>query len=146
MRDLEKYLRTIVEPTVDEFRKSRISERHAFLACVALYHSIDRAAYPQKARVLNQKWHAASPAFALVDVIAHDFKHVRSRRKAPVSLPRGSPALFGTMGFNTQMFNDTGRRYALVRLVSVIDEALEFVWRQAGHNGLILGRSIGKLP
>lgn len=113
VHDLERYLKTIVEPTVDEFHKNQMSERHAFLACVALYHSIDRAAYPRKALTLNQRWRAASPTFGLIDVMAHDFKHVRSEwRKAGVSLAHGPRALFGRMGLNTHSFGDTGRRHA----------------------------------
>jgi hypothetical protein len=47
MNALERYLALIVEPTVEEFRCNPFSLRHAYLACVATYHAIDRVAYPQ---------------------------------------------------------------------------------------------------
>jgi hypothetical protein len=131
--ELEWYLTTIVEPTVDDFRRNPMSERHAYLACVALYHSIDRIASPQPAASLSQKWRQLSPAFGLVDIIAHDFKHVRSEWRGTTTtmkLARGSSAVLGRMGFNTHMLNDTGQRDALRSLVSVLDKALEFVWSE----------------
>ncbi len=45
MEDLERYLKTVVDPTIDDFKKNPASVRHAFLACVATFHAIDYLAY-----------------------------------------------------------------------------------------------------
>jgi hypothetical protein len=37
-----------VEPTFKDFERNRDSVRHTFLACVTIYHAIDRAAYPME--------------------------------------------------------------------------------------------------
>jgi hypothetical protein len=44
MNTLQSYLETIVDPTWDDFHENRSSVRHAFLACVAIFHSVDRVA------------------------------------------------------------------------------------------------------
>jgi hypothetical protein len=36
MEDLERYLKEMVQPTVDDFEANPTSRRHAFLACVVL--------------------------------------------------------------------------------------------------------------
>lgn len=46
MNDLSRYLDVIVEPTFEEFKREP-SSRRAFLVCVAIYHAIDRVAYPK---------------------------------------------------------------------------------------------------
>jgi hypothetical protein len=129
---LARYLKLIVEPTVDEFKRNPTSLRHAYLACVATYHAIDRVSYPKNAGNLRQKWGKQSMEFRLVDIVAHDFKHVRSdNRKIP---PRSIPisfALYGGMGFNTHTFNDTGQLSALRNLVYVVQGAVKFLHRQA---------------
>jgi hypothetical protein len=133
---LVQYLEFIVEPTVDEFRKNPFSERHAYLAAVAIYHSIDRAAASKdkKAKHLREKWRA-DPAFALIDIVAHDFKHVKADwRKTSRKLTTGPGAVIGRMGFNTHMFNETGQREALASLLSVAEAAFEFVWKQTKRN------------
>jgi hypothetical protein len=132
--EIDWYLTSIVEPTIDEFRRNFISQRHGYLACLALYHSIDRMASPRSAASLLQKWREPSPAFGLVDVMAHDFKHVRSEWRGTATtmkLTRGLPAVLGRMGFGTHMFGDTGQRDALRSLVPALDKALEFVWSEA---------------
>jgi hypothetical protein len=55
MNSLTQYLRLIVEPTVEEFRRNPMSLRHCYLACVATYHAIDRAAEMSKTRVANSR-------------------------------------------------------------------------------------------
>jgi hypothetical protein len=44
MNALEEYIDLIVEPTLADFRKNPDSTRHGFLACVAAFHGVDRAA------------------------------------------------------------------------------------------------------
>jgi hypothetical protein len=76
MENLIKYLDGIVEPTIDDFRSNPASVRHAFLACVAVFHSIDYLAFPRSGRGLRQELGNKSPDFKLVDDVAHAFKHV----------------------------------------------------------------------
>ena len=78
MEDLVRYLDEIVEPTINELQENPTSVRHAFLACVAVFHTIDYLAFPDKKapRALRQKFGRKSPKFAMVDNVAHAFKHV----------------------------------------------------------------------
>ena len=78
MEDLVRYLDEIVEPTINELQENPTSVRHAFLACVAVFHTIDYLAFPDKKapRALRQKFGRKSPEFAMVDNVAHAFKHV----------------------------------------------------------------------
>lgn len=112
MNALVQYLKLIVEPTVQEFQRNPFSLRHCYLACAATYHAIDRAAEMSKKRpaTLRQLWGRRSMEFKLVDIVAHDFKHIHAsdRKGAPNTIPL-SFALYGRMGFNTHTFNDTGQ-------------------------------------
>jgi hypothetical protein len=78
-----QYLKLIVEPTVEEFRRYPMSLGHCYLACAATHHSIDRAAELSKRRVANlrQVWGRQSREFKLVDIVAHDFKHIRASER-----------------------------------------------------------------
>lgn len=76
MEDLERYIQDIVEPTVKDFEVHPTSVRHAFLACVAVFHGVDYLAYPKKSANLRGKFGRQSPDFLLVDRVAHAFKHV----------------------------------------------------------------------
>jgi hypothetical protein len=141
MEDLVRYLKGVVEPTVEEFRRNPSSVRHGFLACVAAFHAIDYLAYPQPSRGLRQRYRRASPEFALVDEIAHAFKHVESslnglKANEVVSRP---PGLLGSIVFNEYAFNDTDRRVTLkrnrnVNLLEVVQTAVEFLWKQTEGN------------
>jgi hypothetical protein len=78
VEDLVRYLDEIVEPTISDLEQNPTSVRHAFIACVAVFHSIDYLAYPSKPQPLRQLFRRQSPDFALIDQIAHAFKHVSS--------------------------------------------------------------------
>jgi hypothetical protein len=39
--DAQEYITKIVEPTIKDFEENPVSVRHAFLACVVVFHSID---------------------------------------------------------------------------------------------------------
>jgi hypothetical protein len=80
MNTLARYLEIIVDPTFDDFYGNRGSFRHAYLACVAIFHAVDRAAEESGVRSANlrQVWCMESLEFKLVDVLAHHFKHVQS--------------------------------------------------------------------
>ena len=77
MADLGQYLVEFVEPTVTDFANHPRSVRHAFLACVVVFHSVDYLAFPRKPQSIRQALGKESAAFKLVDDIAHAFKHVR---------------------------------------------------------------------
>jgi hypothetical protein len=134
MNELKQYLKLIAEPTFEEFRRNPFSLRHAFLACVATYHAVDRAAYPRSPRGLKQKWGHESLEFRLVDYVAHDFKHLASRReKVPAGRIPLSFAIYGRAGFNTHSFNDVGQVENLRNLVFVVRDAIEFLHRKAAE-------------
>lgn len=146
MNDLIRYLKQIVEPTVDEFKKNPASVRHAFLACVATYHAIDRVSYPKSPGDLRKIWGQKSMEFRMVDIVAHDFKHVKSSDHRPTSraIPISS-AIYGRMGYNTHAYNDTGQLPALRNLVFVVQDAVKFLHQQANpkikHNAPPAGQS-----
>jgi hypothetical protein len=140
MNALKQYLDLIVEPTVDEFRKNPTSLRHAYLACVAAYHAVDRVSYPEHPQEVTKEWRQKCDAFALVELVALDFKHVKSSKHklkaAPPRIPIGM-ALYGHMGFNTHMLNDTGQVDSLYHLSFMADEALRFLYQQADAMELV---------
>ena len=79
MNDLAEYMELIVEPTFEEFKRNSQSVRLAYLACVAIYHAVDRAAYPNEPGPLAEQWKTESQAFMLVDEVAQTFKHGQRR-------------------------------------------------------------------
>src|SRR5260370_404335 len=76
MEDLRRYLKEIIEPTVHDLEQNPTSIRHAFLACVVVFHSIDYLAYPKKPSYLRQEFRRQTKDFVIVDQVAHAFKHV----------------------------------------------------------------------
>lgn len=128
MYTLARYLERIVDPTWDDFRNNRDSVRHAFLACVAIYHSVDRVAEATgKPRAhFRQLWRNESIEFMIVDVVAHHVKHVlsddeRNKGNRP-GLPIGKALGFGPFGEDLDVRT----------LYSVIRDAVRFVHRKAG--------------
>ncbi len=77
MEDLARYLEEIVDPTIEDFEQHPTSVRHAFLACVAVFHSVDYLAYPRKSQSIRQQFRRESDSFKVVDQVAHAFKHVQ---------------------------------------------------------------------
>jgi hypothetical protein len=103
MDDLLEYLELIVEPTFADYRTNPRSARHAFLACVAIYHAIDRMSYPKGPGNLRKKWREQSLEFLIVDMVAHHFKHVRSSDEATyLRRPRSTAIVFGIQKVGTQ--------------------------------------------
>src|SRR5260370_37390903 len=76
MEDLDRYLVEIVDPIVKEFEDNADSRRHAFIACVAVFHAIDYLAYPSSSRTLRETFRRESSDFGIVDEVAHAFNHV----------------------------------------------------------------------
>ena len=81
--DAIEYLNTIVEPTIEELAREPADKRRAFLACVVTYHTVDYLASQEKKSKGNLAncFAKENPDFALVDRVAHAFKHVRSGDK-----------------------------------------------------------------
>jgi hypothetical protein len=127
MKDLQRYLELIVDPTFDDFTRNRQSVRHCFLACLATFHAIDRAASLVKINRANlrREWRKKSLEFQLVDIIAHHLKHMESdygkgtiRGKIPIEYALG----IGKEGDTLDVRN----------LYFVIRDAIRFVRQQTG--------------
>ena len=73
--DANHYMTEIVEPTISDFEANPTSVRHAFLACVVTFHTID---YLPNKSANHQLFRKELPEFATVDRIAHAFKHVKT--------------------------------------------------------------------
>jgi hypothetical protein len=128
MKTLARYLEIIVDPTFDDFNGNRGSVRHAYLACVAIFHAVDRVAEESDKRpaIVRQEWCNESIDFKLVDVIAHHFKHVLSSdERIPANRP-GIP-IGRALGFD-----ETGEAMDLRNLYYVIRDAVRFVHGKAG--------------
>lgn len=75
MNSLAQYIELIVDPTYEEFKRNSGSVRHAYLACLVIYHAVDRAAYPDDPHDLAEQWVAELQAFMLIAEVALHFKH-----------------------------------------------------------------------
>lgn len=78
-----QYLEELVEPTIKDFENNPISVRHAFLACVATFHTVDYLAREagKSSAHLRQVFNSESDDFALIDDVAHAFKHVSAGKR-----------------------------------------------------------------
>jgi hypothetical protein len=109
MEDLERYLRDFVDPTIADFEANPTSVRHAFLACVVVFHGIDYLAHPRSSRSLRNQFRNESREFAIVDRVAHAFKHVTTRGLDPlhasevISRP---PVVFDQAVFDLSCWDD----------------------------------------
>jgi hypothetical protein len=132
MNTLARYLELIVDPTFDDFHANRGSIRHAFLACVAIYHAVDRVAKIErkKAAHFRQVWANESLEFGLVDVIAHHFKHVKSDDEKASEIISPSPPRI-PIG-RAVGFNEAGDEMDLRNIYYLIRDAVRFVHRKAG--------------
>jgi len=128
MNTLPRYLELIVDPTWDDFHKNRDSPRHAFLACVTIYHAIDRVAEAEgkDASHLRQIWANECLEFKLADIIAYHLKHVLSNDERNLGNRPGLP-IGRALGFS-----ETGVEMNLRDLYPVIRDAVRFVHRKAG--------------
>ena len=128
MKTLARYLEVIVDPTFDDFQSNSRSTRHAYLACVAIFHAVDRAAEENEVRSakLRQDWCKESLEFKLVDILAHHFKHVQSSDEKIPSTRPGIPIAY-VLGFD-----ESGEGMDLRNLYFVIRDAVRFVHKKAG--------------
>jgi hypothetical protein len=124
VNSLARYIEEIVEPTFEDFCKYGTG-RHAFLACVAIYHAIDRVSYPKRPGNLRKDWARQSKAFKWVDMSAHHFKHVEcDDERASVGKP-GLPLS------RLIAFDEPGHDMALRNFFFVMRDAMNFVHEQA---------------
>lgn len=137
MEDLERYLNEIVDPTIKELAEQRTSVRHAFLACVALFHAVDYLAYPKRSRTLREQFNKESKAFAIVDDMAHAFKHVVAGNPANPDLLAKDvvtrpPAYWGLAVYDLSRWDDphggvTINRDRSIDLYDTVVEAAAFM-------------------
>jgi hypothetical protein len=148
VKDLERYLSEIVEPTVDDFRSNPSSVRIGFLTCVAMDHSVDYLAFPGDRALWDGKEHRDNRAklrkqfreeseqFRLVSEAANAFKHVKTTSKRGLEAAEvyeRPPALAGRMMAGASLVGD--RTGAVVvdgqNLLRVVSEALSFLRSKA---------------
>ena len=143
MGDLERYLDEIVEPTIEDLRQNPTSVRHAFLACVVVFHSIDYLTFPKSSRGVRQKFRIQSREFAVVEHVAHAFKHVAAGKPARPHLTaseviRRPPAFWGVMEWGLSRWGDptggvTLDRARDVDLLETVTRATEFFRKQTNR-------------
>jgi hypothetical protein len=143
MEDLESYLDAIAEPIIKDFEDNPTSVRHAFLACVAVFHGIDYLAYPRRRpAILRQKFRKQSSAFELVDDVARALKHVTAGNREKPNLKADEvisrpPAYYNKSGaWNLSRWGDPvggvtldGDRH--VDLLEVVKAARDFLRTKA---------------
>lgn len=76
--DAISYMNEIVKPTIRDFESNPTSRRHAFLTCVAVFHFIDYLDLLESSQNLRGQFRRQNANFAIVDRVAHAFKHVQS--------------------------------------------------------------------
>jgi hypothetical protein len=76
--DAPTYLGQIVDPTIADFEKYPHSRRHAFLACLVTFHTLDYIEHPKNKENRRNDFRKKSNAFAIVDRVAHAIKHIKS--------------------------------------------------------------------
>ncbi len=144
MEDLERYLREIVEPTVDDFCSKPSSVRIGFLTCVAIDHSVDYLAFPRDRSHWNQRDHRGKRArlrkqfgeeneqFRLASEVANAFKHVKTvseRGLEAAEVYERPPAMAGRMMVGISLIGDTTGAVVVDshNLLQVVTEALRFL-------------------
>jgi hypothetical protein len=111
--DASNYMTEIVDPTISDFEANPTSRRHAFLACVVTYHTIDYLTRPKSPRILVKSFRDKSPEFALVDLVANAFKHVENRPLRAEHVYSRPPALAGVAQCGISRAGDTTGGVAL---------------------------------
>lgn len=135
--DAPTYLEQIVDPTIADFEKYPHSRRHAFLACLVTFHTLDYIEYPKKTGSRRNDFRKESIA---VDRVAHAFKHVKSgndknKHSRPLRVDHvysRPPAKCGVMQCGASRLGDTTGGVGLWRedsvdLLPTVKEAVEFL-------------------
>jgi hypothetical protein len=101
------------------------------------FHPVDYLAYPKSPTRLRQKWKQKSRAFAIIDDIAHAFKHVKTGNPANPDLLASEvvemPGEYDVATYDAGTFdsgsvtlaNDSG-----VNVLAVVKEAADFMRAQ----------------
>jgi hypothetical protein len=113
MDDARRYLNDIVEPTIKDFEDNRTSVRHAVVACIVAFHTVDyigRAIGKFPAH-LRQVFRNESGDFGVVDDVAHAVKHVSvGPRENPdlkaVEIISRPPAFWGQAVWDLSSWDD----------------------------------------
>ena len=137
--DMLRYLDEIVEPTIAEFEAAPTSRRRAFLACVATFHSIDYLD-PKRGEVRARRdvFRKACKSFAIVERVAHAFKHVRADGPDPLRaesvIPR-PPAIWGLSKWGEAIWGDETGGVTLdnerdIDILAALKEAVQFLRSQ----------------
>ncbi len=138
----DEYMREIVEPTIKDMAANRSSGRHAFIACVVTFHTVDYLAGKRRKAVLRAEYRRQSPAFAAIDRIAHAVKHKQSgNRRSPLHVEdvRARPSTaVGERAFGTNAFVDLGGATASngrADVLGLVNAAADFLRNKIGqHN------------
>ena len=139
MRNAKDYLDHIVEATITDFESNPTSVRHAFLACVVTFHTVDYIgrAVGRSSAQLRQMFRSESADFGVVDDIAHALKHVsvgprdNPKLKASQIISR-PPALWDEASWDVSRWDDgeggvTLERERSVDLLQSLRRATEFL-------------------
>jgi hypothetical protein len=143
MTDAQKHFDEFVIPTVRDFEKAPASRRHAFLACVAVFHAVDYLAAqpgsPKKQNLRNQL-RTENADFVIVDRVAHAFKHMKSghegsNQNKPLHVQAvffRPPSFLGVMVLGISYLGDTRGGVEIWNergrdLVGVVKRAAEFI-------------------
>lgn len=129
----EEYMREVLEPTIKDLVQNRASKRHAFLACVATYHTIDYLCGKRRKTVLRGEYRAQSAAFAAVDRIAHGRADAQPGPKRSEALPDSSAAFAEG---NSKINAPGDARAARLRgegadILAIVNEAADFLAKKA---------------
>jgi hypothetical protein len=143
--EIERYFEQIVDPTIADFEANPTSVRHAFLAAVAVFHAIDYL----DADSHRKKFRESDADFALIDRIAHAFKHVRTGHPADPNLQPLSaegviarpPAAWDSGAWDLSRWDDPIGGITLdddrcLDILTAVKRAADFVRRQAKADGV----------
>ena len=142
--EAEHYLIEIVDPTIDDFEANPTSVRRAFLACVTTFHTIDylfeNTANPRKT------FRVESPEFAVVDRVAHAFKHrktgdTRNLNNQPlkadevISRPpaKWDEAVWDSSRWDDNIGGATIEKECELDLLRIVKKAVEFLRSKAAE-------------
>ena len=143
--DAQQYMDEIVDPTITEFETNPASRRHAFLACAVTFHTIDYLVHPKSSGNCRKSFREESADFALVDRVAHAFKHVQSMspNQTPLKVEnvlKRPPAVCGEMVAGLSRCGDASGGVTLsgnldLDLLPVVKSAAEFLRGKIGKMG-----------
>jgi hypothetical protein len=103
---------------------------------VATFHAVDYLAFPKKSSNLRQRWRQLSQDFAIVDDVAHTFKHVatpsaHNPRLMANEVQRRPPAVWGTAVWGLSRWSDPDGGVEMdgvaVDLLNVVQGAVAFL-------------------